>query len=247
MKKPEPEDSHRTETALPSYVSETRRIGVSIILILPLLVLYQIGVVQAGSTTRNIAEVWMTGPFGVLGWPATTAVNVAALLALVYGLWESQRRGSLSIRFMGVMLAESMLYALLMYTGISAATAVIHDATHHFLAVNDVSQQQLLLSLGAAVYEEILFRFLLIGGGVLLLRKLFMWEATTSAVLLLVVSSILFSGAHHVGSGAESFDTFTFLFRALCGLTLGAVYLARGLGIAVWTHAIYNMLVLLRG
>lgn len=231
---------------LRSYVTETRRLGVSFVLVLPLVVLYQVGIVQAGSTTRNIAEVWMTGPLAVLGMEAATALNVVILGALFYGLWESQRRGSLSLMFMGIMLAESALYALLMYSGMSAATMALQQAAHKYLAVGGVTGHQLLLSMGAGVYEEVLFRLLLIGGGVLLLRKVFLWNPAVCAVLLLVVSSVLFSAAHHVGNRAESFESFVFLFRTLCGVTLGVIFLSRGFGIAVWTHALYNVLVLMR-
>lgn len=229
-----------------SYVTESRRLGISLIIILPLVVLYQIGVVQAGSNTRNLAEVWMTGPLPLLGVPVTTALNVAAFTALLYGLWESQSRGSLSFSFMAIMLAESALYALLMFKGITAATAALEQSAGELLSISFPPRKELMLVAGAAVYEELLFRFILIGGGVLVLHRIFMWNNVFCALLLLLISSVLFSAAHHVGSLGDSIEAPVFLFRTLCGLTLGAVFLARGLGIAVWTHALYNVLVLMQ-
>ena len=61
----------------------------------------------------------------------------------------------------------------------------------------------------------------------------------------LVVSSLLFSAAHHLGPLGEPFDAYVFTYRAVCGLLLGIVYLSRGFGVAVWTHALYNALVIL--
>lgn len=227
-----------------SYVSESRRLGISIIIILPLVVLYQIGVIQAGSSTRNLAEVWMTGPLALMGVSVTTALNVAALTGLLYGLWESHGRGSLSVSFMAIMIVESGIYALLMFKGVTAATTALEQTAAELLTMSLPARQQLFLSVGAAVYEELLFRFILIGGGMFLLHRVFLWNGILSALLLLLISSLLFSSAHHIGSLGDSMDTSIFLFRTLCGLTLGAVFLARGLGIAVWTHAIYNILVL---
>ena len=227
-----------------SYVSEARRIGISTVLILPLVAVYQIGIVQAGSTTRNIAEVWMTGPLAILGVPATTTVNVLALSALLYGLWESQQRGSLSLTLLAVMLLESALYAVLIYAGVSWAAVFLQDVTASYLGIGVVFSHQFMLSIGAAVYEELLFRLLLIGGGVLLMRRVFLWNPLACGIFLLVVSSLLFSAAHHVGNRAQPFTPFLFIFRTLCGAALGGIYLGRGIGIAVWTHALYNLLVL---
>ncbi|MFW5915277.1 MAG: type II CAAX prenyl endopeptidase Rce1 family protein [Planctomycetota bacterium] len=240
---PEHGDIPQDRDAGGSYVSESRRPGISIVLVIPLLVIYQVGVVQAGSTTRNIAEIWMTGPIALLGVPATTAINVAALVALLYGLWESHERGSLSSGFIIVMVVESVFYAFLMYSGVFLATQVLQETAQELLSAG-LPDQRLLLSVGAAVYEELLFRFLLLGGGLLLLRKVFMWNWLLSAIIMLVVSSVLFSAAHHVGTLGEPVDNFVVLFRILCGLLLGAVFLARGLGIAVWTHALYNLMVI---
>ncbi len=241
-----PTDDERELETSPSYVSESRRLGISLIIILPLVVLYQIGVIQSGSNTRNLAEVWITGPLPLLGVSVTTALNVAALIALVYGLWESHSRGSLSVTFMAIMLVESAIYALLMFKGVTAATATLEQNAGEFLSIPLPARKELMLSAGAAVYEELLFRFLLIGGGTLLLHKIFLWNKVFCALLLLVISSILFAAAHHVGSLGDSIEPSVFLFRSMCGLILGSVFLARGLGIAVWTHALYNVLVLVQ-
>jgi membrane protease YdiL (CAAX protease family) len=59
------------------------------------------------------------------------------------------------------------------------------------------------------------------------------------------VSALLFSLAHHE-LGGEPWDRGVFLFRAMMGALLGVLYWARGLGIVVYTHALYNVALLLR-
>ena len=55
----------------------------------------------------------------------------------------------------------------------------------------------------------------------------------------------MFSGWHHVGAMAEAFDLRAFVFRAVCGVVLTAVFALRGFAPAVWTHAIYDLWVML--
>lgn len=229
---------------LGNYLAESRRLGLSIVAILPLVLLYQLGIVQGGSRVRILAEIWMMRPFSLLGWQAATVVNAVLFLGLLWGLWEVQRGGSLSLGFLTLMLLEGALYALLLYSGAYLAADYVERVLEEILAIRGVPSRDLLLALGAGVYEELLFRLLLLAGGIALLRKFFLWNYAWSAVLMLVVSSLLFSAVHHLAPYGEPFSSYVFTLRALCGAFLGGVFLARGLGVAVWTHAIYNVFVL---
>ena len=57
------------------------------------------------------------------------------------------------------------------------------------------------------------------------------------------ISAVLFAAAHHIGPYGEPFDRSVFLFRALAGLYFGLLYQLRGFGVAVGTHASYDVLV----
>ncbi|MDD3967131.1 MAG: CPBP family glutamic-type intramembrane protease, partial [Candidatus Marinimicrobia bacterium] len=61
----------------------------------------------------------------------------------------------------------------------------------------------------------------------------------------LLLSALLFSAAHYLGAAGDSFNWLSFMARSLGGLVLGVVYLLRGLGPAVYTHAIYDIFTLL--
>ena len=61
-------------------------------------------------------------------------------------------------------------------------------------------------------------------------------------VIGLIVSSILFSLVHYLG--AEAFALNSFVYRALAGAVLVALYEWRGFAVAVYTHAIYDVYVL---
>jgi hypothetical protein len=54
---------------------------------------------------------------------------------------------------------------------------------------------------------------------------------------------VLFSGAHYVGPLGDSFALPSFTFRFLFGLALNVLFLWRGFGVAAWTHALYDVMV----
>ncbi|MFO8007095.1 MAG: CPBP family glutamic-type intramembrane protease [Candidatus Brocadiia bacterium] len=237
-RRPERVDSER------GYWRESRAFGLGLVSVLPLVVLYHCGIVQSSYPLRNLAEVWLTGPLQLVGLRAAHVLNVALLFSLIAVLWRSEVKASNVLLTVVVMIAEAALYGVALYKGGDYLTHLLHrQATEVFFAVNLDRAAPLLLALGAGVYEELLFRLLLVGGGTLLMQKVFLWDRRLAAALALAVSSLLFAAAHHVGSVGESFTTYNFLFRTVCGFLLGVIYVFRGFGIAAWTHALYNLLV----
>jgi membrane protease YdiL (CAAX protease family) len=105
--------------------------------------------------------------------------------------------------------------------------------------------RMLALSLGAGLYEELLFRVILVGGLAWLLTRVVKRRNTAYAVAA-VVGALLFSTVHYIGAFGDPFTLPSFTFRFLFGLALNALYLARGFGIAAWTHALYDVMVVSR-
>jgi hypothetical protein len=117
-----------------------------------------------------------------------------------------------------------------------------------------------IMSLGAGFYEELTFRVLLFGLGAKLLVGLFGHErvelaGTASAsgfsfrsigilVGWAITCAMIFSGVHYVGPIADTFQPMSFTFRAVLGLILTLIFVTRGFAAAVWTHAIYDVWVL---
>ena len=67
------------------------------------------------------------------------------------------------------------------------------------------------------------------------------WIASS---LAFAISSVLFSAAHHV-IGGEPFRVGVFTYRLLCGLVFATIFQMRGFAVAVYTHALYDIFVLL--
>lgn len=230
-----------------SYFRESRTFALSIVSILPLVVLYHWGIIQSGYSERNMAEVWLVGPLHLVGLGAAHVLNVVLVIAFIAVLWRSERSASFSLLAAVGIAGEAAFYAALLFKGAPALAGLLDErASHVIFAVNLRPHAPFLLALGAGVYEELFFRLLLLGGGTWLLSRLFMWNRPVSMLVALVVSSLLFAGAHHIGPLADPLESYSLVFRTVCGMLLGVVFLTRGLGVAVWTHAIYNALVILQ-
>jgi membrane protease YdiL (CAAX protease family) len=100
------------------------------------------------------------------------------------------------------------------------------------------------LSLGAGVHEELVFRLGLMGGGTAALLLAGLGRGPSVAIAL-VVSAVLFSAAHHAGPLGEPFDRGVFVYRALAGVVFGLVFYFRSLAHAVYTHFLYDVWVLI--
>ena len=62
--------------------------------------------------------------------------------------------------------------------------------------------------------------------------------------LALAVSATLFSASHHIPPHGEHFTAFAFVYRLLAGVIFGLLYAYRGFSTAVYTHFLYDVLVL---
>lgn len=116
------------------------------------------------------------------------------------------------------------------------------------------------MSLGAGFYEELTFRVILFGLGAKLLVFLFTkqrvditgtgkaggFSLRTLGIMVAwsLVCAVVFSGMHYIGPLGDSFALPSFLFRLVLGLVLTLIFATRGFAAAVWTHAVYDVWVL---
>jgi hypothetical protein len=106
---------------------------------------------------------------------------------------------------------------------------------------------QLMISLGAGIYEELLFRVLLVGLLAWAARRLFGWSTGAAGIFATVVGALIFSAFHYIGPYGDRLDLASFTFRAIAGVMFSALYLLRGFGITAWTHALYDVLLAVLG
>lgn len=228
------------------YLALSRTHSYSLLFALPLLVLYELGAatmeVGPDPAVRNGADVllrMMLAAGGLHGTAAFTSVLLVGSLVLI--ILERRRRPvPLRIGVLFGMLLESSVYALLFGLVISTATYWVLNPPLLLMGPALGVREQVVLSLGAGIYEELVFRVLLAGGLFVVLRAAGAgWRlAGISATL---VSAVIFSAFHYIGVYGDPWALESFTFRFLAGLAFSALFLLRGFGVAAWTHALYDV------
>ena len=238
------------------YAAATRTATYGFLAALPLFVLYEVGVLLANTGPGEIrvgADVWLKTLLAALGGTGWAALG-GVLLAIGLGVWwrERDRRPPLVPRYFGLLLLESLAYAVVLAFLVGGVVGVLFggwiwpDAALAQLARLGLGLQ-LALSIGAGLYEELVFRVLLVGGLFWLVGAASSLDRRRAYVLAAVVGAVVFSAVHHVGPYGDPFTLPVFTFRFLFGLALNAVYLIRGFALAAWTHALYDVLVVTGG
>ena len=237
---------------LKTYWSATRAPRYSVIFALPLFVAYEVmaAAVAGPMGVRNAAEVILDWPFVALfGWRGPL---VLWGLLIAFGLWlaahDLRAHGPARSAFFAFMLLEAATLALVSGVLVSGLTArLVHPglfAGAPQLETLSVSAP-LMLSLGAGLYEELLFRVILVGCLAWAGRRLLGWPPGVAGTVAVLVGAAVFSLFHYMGPFGDRFGAYSFLFRALMGVFFSALYVTRGFGITAWTHALYDVFVVL--
>lgn len=238
-------------TSASSYWRLSRTPRYSLLFALPLLVIYELlAFALSGSEmtgVRNGADVLLKSIFISLG--GRWGIVVFGVLLVGTGavlVWRDMRSGGrhLSPRIFLLMLGESIGYALIFGAVISRLTTFVLRAIPA-TSTSPISQlglpTQLMVSLGAGIYEELLFRVILVSGLAALARKGFGWSPRAAGVFAVAVGATIFSAFHYVGPYADNFTASSFTFRLIAGIVFSAMYLLRGFGVTAWTHALYDI------
>jgi len=214
---------------------------------LPLLLLYELLIwisnPGASGTVRISVDVWFRQIVQLTGLHSTSII--LGSVALLGGVLLYMKRADLHHIKKGyflLMLAEAVLYSVII-------TITIHTFLDAILMADSSSQikslntlQLYALSLGAGLYEELFFRVILVSILIFSFKR-FTSRHSVSTTLSIVAAALIFSGVHYIGFYGDIFTLHSFLFRFLFGLGLNLIYVKRGFGIAAWTHAVYDLIV----
>ncbi|GAB5537650.1 MAG: CPBP family glutamic-type intramembrane protease [Rubricoccaceae bacterium] len=253
---PDPQPTAGTVSTPPTgYWAVTKSATYAFWAALPLFVLYEVGIVLANGGVGSMgqvrvgADVWIKSLLNAIGWGGGIMLGVVVLALGVTVWWrERHRRPPLVPKYFGGILVESLLYAVVLAFLVSGAVGALFGSwALPDLALAQMSEfglgLQLALSIGAGLYEELVFRVLLVGGLFLAIDRFTKLDRTKAYIIAALVGAVVFSAVHHMGSFGDPFTLSVFTFRFLFGLALNAVFLLRGFAVAAWTHAIYDVLV----
>jgi hypothetical protein len=230
------------------YWHETRRPLTCLLFLAPLLILYELGVIWIGvepADVRNRADFWMRSGLEIAGLEHTLILPAAVVAILV--LWQVYGRYTWTVRPSSLpgMLAESVLFAFgLVLVGELHGRLAGGEAASvpSPLAISRETAALAVTFLGAGLYEEVLFRLMLLPLLYAALRLARLTPAWAGGLAVLL-SGVAFAAAHHIEFPHEAVPAAVFVFRAAAGVFFAGLFYWRGFGIAVGTHATYDLLV----
>lgn len=220
----------------------------SLVLVFPLFLVYQVGVLFT-LPVLNGADFLTVFLFHNLGLSTGAYLAYTAAVAIAFGVAVAllRRKQKFNPRLIVPVLIESAIYALTMGSLILfVMTRVLHVSPR--LAGGIASQglgTRFVMSLGAGVWEETIFRLGIMTGVAVLLEKVLGFGRWVAVAVALLISSVAFSAMHHIPPYGDPVHLGVFVFRVLAGCFFGLVYWFRGFAIAVYTHALYDIYVLL--
>ncbi|MEA2734419.1 MAG: hypothetical protein QOE14_870 [Humisphaera sp.] len=98
------------------------------------------------------------------------------------------------------------------------------------------------LSLGAGIYEEMVFRLVALTTLHMLFIDLLRMRKSAGYLLMVVISSLAFAFYHYLGS--ETFTWRSLVFRTGAGVYFALLFLTRGFGVTAFSHSAYDVFVI---
>jgi hypothetical protein len=244
-----------------SYYDVSRSPRYSVMFALPLLLAYEgLAAALAGprssSQVRNGADVLLKEAFIAVAGRNGPLIFITAVIGI--GIWfvaRDMKKTGKGVRplVFGGMLAESIALAGIFGVVIGTITVKLLGSLH-ILAMATTAEgpitrmgwsTRLMLSLGAGLYEELLFRVLLVSALAAGARWVFGFGVKGAGIFATIVGALIFSAFHYIGPYGDPFRLTSFTFRAISGVAFSALYLLRGFGITAWTHSLYDAFLLL--
>jgi len=246
------------------YFDRSQRPLHALVMLLPLLALYEIGVAMLHDggpgehiRARSLLQ-WFLDQFGPAGeyLPGLTVVVVLLVWHLVGRYpWRFDWRLYLAMTAESVALAIPILMFALMLGRQQGGSAEAATATGAAPAMDGLRSNlpwllasaqagsdwwaEMIYSVGAGIYEELVFRLMAIALLHFILVDLIKLDNLTGSVIAIVCAAVLFA-AYHFNSVAEV-TAVRFLFFTLAGIYLGGIFALRGFGIVVAVHMFYDI------
>ena len=256
-----------------SYWSVSRGPLASLAFIVPLLIVYEAGVLGLGpQAARNGADLWLRGLLDTLGFGQYFLLPSLTVVLLLTWHHLSGQPWRLPLRVAPGMALESLVLAfglVLLAQLQGAACQAIGIPTREIPAKNAVPRAAEQHDPGERrsgdaqrVCHRTTARRLaatrgVSGAGIYeeVLFRLMLLPCCVAAltrigvprarslVAAVIVTSLVFALAHYVGPHGDRWQSFSFLFRAVAGSFFATLFVYRGFGIAAGAHAGYDILV----
>lgn len=227
-----------------NYWNKTRTPIYNLVFIIPVILIYEVGIIfitrMEISSVRNGADVLLRMLLDSFGLSSLYALGFLLLAGAIISVIIQRKKGE-KIHVQGyylvLMLFESVLWGSIVFW-------LMNNRLFLSSGKSTVVVQQIILSLGAGIYEEFVFRAILVSGLAAVFGFIFQWKIIARSIAGIIGAAIVFSMFHFFGQFGDVFSWSLFFIRFIAGIMLGALFIFRGYGITAYTHAVYNLMVL---
>ncbi len=232
------------------FDADRRNLLTSLVLVCPLFVIYQVGVLLTRPMLNGADFVTILLLHHLrLSTTAYLAFVGGVALAFLVGVATLRRKQSFDKRVIIPVLLESTLYALTMGSLIIFVMTELLGISPRLAGAAPLPHQSLMnrfvMSVGAGLYEELVFRLGLLSASVYVAERVLGLRRFLALLFGLAFSSFAFSAMHHIPPYGDPLSLGVFTFRILAGVFFALLYWYRGFAVAVYTHAIYDIYVLI--
>ena len=239
----------RSTTALPKgYLKRSEMPLASLVFLLPFIVFYEIGTRQFAFDTAHQTEQRIIAFnlmqeffnwFGATGRYMPPAAVIVILLSVhiarndpwtvkpgtLVGMAMEGAAWGLPLLVFGTLAARWLAQHLPLMAGLGGDWRTL-----------------LVLSFGAGIYEEMVFRLVALTVLHMLFIDVLRMRKSAGYLLMVVISSLAFAFYHYLG--AEVFTWRSLVFRTGAGVYFAALFLTRGFGVTAFSHSCYDIFVI---
>jgi membrane protease YdiL (CAAX protease family) len=225
------------------YLAWSRDPAVGLLTVAPLWIAYEVLRLSLQPGERNGAEALMSEALRWLGPAAGILPRALFFVAVLIAARSVMRRQLPWGRLVLVAGLEGSLWGLVL----GPLAAALAEKSYRLLGAGASPAglvHDIVASLGAGIFEELFFRLMMLPLLVLLLARacdVFAIPRSFATAGGILLSAFVFAVFHHIGPGAPRPELAVLLFRTAAGTLLGALFVARGFGVCVWAHTVYDV------
>jgi len=216
----------------------------SFLIIAPLVILYEffgyINNFNSPLIIRNGADIYIKNFFQFFGYYSDIIYTFFLIFFLLFIFIRNKNlflSSSINLVFLFGMIIESCIHSISLLGAMSISSSVLLMAGQTSYSIFE----NIYLSIGAGVWEEILFRYTLVSISIIMLSKVFNINFFGNYITAILISSSIFSWYHFMGPFGDSINFDIFMYRFIAGIILSLIFIFRGIGIAIYTHTIYDL------
>ncbi|MDP7005455.1 MAG: CPBP family intramembrane metalloprotease [Phycisphaerales bacterium] len=213
-----------------------------LLFLLPLILFYEFALYSTDKNIQIKAHDHLVRFFEQFDMPPTKGLWLGGIAILtIFLIWHIVvgNRWVIKLKILVYMAIESIVCAiplLLFGAVLGGLSAVASNSPVAGLSDFD----KIAVSIGAGLYEELVFRMLIIALVHTVVCSFFKQSELAGLTIGVIISSILFALYHDLPN-AGSLSAISLFFFGIAGLYLGILYVTRGFGIAAATHAVYDI------